>query len=83
MHSPVSTALYIHCMNLCLVDNVKAVRYAGFFALLKSLYLCTCIKCHVMFIRQQRTRWACRANAVAIIIMFYCHTYQAVFDKAM
>ena len=49
----VPTALYIHCnahcLNLCLVDSVKAVGYAGeFFALLETLYVFLSLsKCHV------------------------------------
>ena len=52
-------ALYVHCnahcLNLCLVDSVKAIRDASeFFTLLETLYvLISSSKCHVIFMEQQ------------------------------
>ena len=52
-------ALYVHCnahcLNLCLVDSVKAVRAASeFFSLLETLYVfLSSSKCHAIFIEQQ------------------------------
>ena len=44
-----------HCLNLCLVDSVKAIHDASeFFGLLETLYVfLSSTKCHVIFIEQQ------------------------------
>ncbi len=53
-------AIYIHCnahcLNLCLVESVKAVKHArDFFALLEALYVfLTASKCHVLFLENRQ-----------------------------
>ena len=92
----VPTALYIHCnahcLNLCLVDSVKAVGYAGkFFALLETLYVfLSSSKCHVMFVRHQQAIYKdkqvrqlqrlvdTRWACRANAVATICHTYKAV-----
>lgn len=92
----VPSAVYIHCnahcLNLCLVDSVKAVSYAGeFFALLESLYVfLSSSKCHVMFIHHQQSIYSdkqvrqlqrlldIRWACRANAVATICCTYQAV-----
>ena len=90
------SALYIHCnahcLNLCLVDSVKVVKYAGdFFALLESLYVfISSSKCHAMFICHQQAIYTdkqvrqlqrlsdTRWACRADAVTAICHTYEAV-----
>ena len=91
-------AIYIHCnahcLNLCLVESVKAVKHAReFFALLEALYVfLSASKCHVLFLENQKKLYPTtqvrhlqrlsetRWACRANAVATLCYTYEAVVD---